>query len=160
MAPCRPGRAASVGRVHRHPVKVRFYELDPYGHLNHSVYVQLFETGRIELLDEVGLGLHDLEDQGYRFVVSQIATRFLASAVGGDRLVVETEVLELRRASSRWGQRILRVPPEGDEADEAEPELLATQEVVAAVTGTNGRPTRFPEFMAERLAPHLVAGDG
>jgi len=143
--------------VHCHPVKVRFYELDPYGHLNHSVYVQLFETGRIELLDEVGLGLHDLEDQGYRFVVSQIATRFLASAVGGDRLVVETEVLELRRASSRWGQRILRVPPEGDEA---EPELLATQEVVAAVTGTNGRPTRFPEFMAERLAPHVVAGDG
>ena len=50
---------------HRHPVKVRFYELDPYGHLNHSVYVQLFETGRIELLDEAGLGLHDLEAEGF-----------------------------------------------------------------------------------------------
>ena len=96
---------------HRHPVKVRFYELDPYGHLNHSVYVQLFETGRVELLDEAGLGLHDLEDEGYRFVVTQIATRFLASAVGGDSLVVETEVLEIRRASSRWGQRILRIDP-------------------------------------------------
>ncbi len=154
MDPCRLGRAASVGGVHRHPVKVRFYELDPYGHLNHSVYVQLFETGRIELLDEAGLGLHDLEVDGYRFVVSQIATRFLASAVGGDRLVVETEVLELRRASSRWGQRILRVA-----ADGGEPELLATQEVVAAVTGLNGRPTRFPESMAERLAPHVVAAD-
>ncbi|GIT76007.1 MAG: hypothetical protein Ct9H300mP31_05380 [Acidimicrobiaceae bacterium] len=63
---------------HRHPVKVRFYELDPYGHLNHSVYVQLFETGRVELLDEVGLGLHDLEAEGFRFVVTQIATRFRA----------------------------------------------------------------------------------
>ena len=82
-------------------MKVRFYELDPYGHLNHSVYVQLFETGRVELLDKVGLGLHDLEDEGFRFVVTQIATRFLASAVGGDALVVETEVLEIRRASSR-----------------------------------------------------------
>ena len=160
MDPYPPRRAASVGPVHRHPVKVRFYELDPYGHLNHSVYVQLFETGRIELLDEVGLGLHDLEEQGYRFVVSQIATRFLASAVGGDRLEVETEVLELRRASSRWGQRILRVPTEGAGADDSGPELLASQEVVAAVTGTNGRPTRFPEFMAERLAPFVVATDG
>ncbi|MEC8999644.1 MAG: thioesterase family protein [Actinomycetota bacterium] len=140
--------------IHRHPVKVRFYELDPYGHLNHSVYVQLFETGRIELLDLVGLGLHDLEEQGYRFVVSQIATRFLASAVGGDRLVVETEVLELRRASSCWGQRILREPAIDDAA--AKPELLATQEVVAAVTGSNGRPTRFPDFMSERLAPYVV----
>jgi len=135
-------------------VKVRFYELDPYGHLNHSVYVQLFETGRIELLDAVGLGLLDLEGQGYRFVVSQIATRFLAPAIGGDRLVVETEVLEMRRASSRWSQRILREPLDG------EPELLAAQEVVAAVTGTNGRPTRFPEFMTERLAPYVLDGDG
>ena len=137
---------ASVAAVsHRHPVKVRFYELDPYGHLNHSVYVQLFETGRVELLDEVGLGLHDLEDEGFRFVVTQIATRFLASAVGGDALVVETEVIEIRRASSRWGQRIMR----GDE-------VLATQEVVAAVTGISGRPVRLPETMVERLASYLV----
>ncbi len=93
---------------HRHPVKVRFYELDPYGHLNHSVYVQLFETGRIELLDSVGLGLLDLEDRGYRLIVSRIETRFLASAIGGDSLVIETEVVQNRRASSRWGQRIVR----------------------------------------------------
>ncbi|MDE0893052.1 MAG: thioesterase family protein [Acidimicrobiales bacterium] len=131
---------------HRHPVKVRFYELDPYGHLNHSVYVQLFEIGRIELLDEAGLGLHDLDAEGFRFVVSRITTKFLASAVAGDNLVIETEVLELRRASSRWGQRLLR----GDA-------VLATQEVVAAVTGTNGRPTRFPTDMAARLTPYLVA---
>ena len=137
---------------HRHPVKVRFYVLDPYGHLNHSVYVQLFETGRVELLAAAGLGLHDLEAEGYRFVVTQIATRFLASAVGGDSLVVETEVLEIRRASSRWGQRLLRIDPgTGDQP------LLATQEVVAAVTGTNARPTRFPESMTTRLQPWLLA---
>jgi acyl-CoA thioester hydrolase len=134
---------------HRHPVKVRFYELDPYGHLNHSVYVQLFETGRIELLDEAGLGLHDLEAKGFRFVVTRITTKFLTSAVAGDNLVIETEVLELRRASSRWGQRLLRGTV-----------VLATQEVVAAVTGTNGKPTRFPADMAALLAPYMVAGDG
>ena len=134
---------------HRHPVKVRFYELDPYGHLNHSVYVQLFETGRIELLDSVGLGLHDLEEQGYRFVVSRIETRFLASAVGGDSLVIETGVVENRRASSRWGQRILR----GDK-------VLATQEVLAAVTDTGGRPVRPPAFIGEALASFTIGQDG
>ena len=131
------------------PVKVRFYELDPYGHLNHSVYVQLFETGRIELLDSVGLGLHDLEEQGYRFVVSRIETRFLASAVGGDSLVIETGVVENRRASSRWGQRILR----GDK-------VLATQEVLAAVTDTGGRPVRPPAFIGEALASFTIGQDG
>ena len=135
--------------AHRYTLKVRFYELDPYGHLNHSVYVQLFETGRIELLDSVGLGLHDLEEQGYRFVVSRIETRFLASAVGGDSLVIKTEVVENRRASSRWGQRILR----GDD-------VLATQEVLAAVTDTEGKPVRSPAFIAEALAPFTTAQEG
>ena len=130
---------------HRHPVKVRFYELDPYGHLNHSVYVQLFETGRIELLDSVGLGLLDLEDRGYRLIVSRIETRFLASAVGGDSLVIETEVVQNRRASSRWGQRIVR-----------DDEVLATQEVLVAITDTNGRPVRIPALISDALAPYAV----
>ena len=95
---------------HRHPVKVRFYELDPYGHLNHSVYVQLFETGRIELLEEAGIPLQVLEEQGYRFLVSRIETSFLRPVGAGTELVVETEVAEIRRASSIW--RPVRFPEE------------------------------------------------
>ena len=45
-------------------LKVRFYELDPYGHLNHSAFIQFFETGRVELLDEVGLDLGGLRGPG------------------------------------------------------------------------------------------------
>ena len=36
-------------------------------------------------------------------------------------------------------------------------EVLAPQEVVAAVTSTGGRPVRIPESMVERLTPYLVA---
>ncbi|HCV36649.1 MAG TPA: hypothetical protein DF783_06950 [Acidimicrobiaceae bacterium] len=128
--------------VHLHPVKVRFYELDPYGHLNHSVYVQLFETGRIELLEAVGLGLSDLDERGYRFVVTNIETAFLKSVEAGDSLMVETKVVETRRASSIWHQRILR-----------DAEVMATQQVRAAITNSNGRPTRAPTELAEALAP-------
>ncbi|GIT76006.1 MAG: hypothetical protein Ct9H300mP31_05370 [Acidimicrobiaceae bacterium] len=35
-------------------------------------------------------------------------------------------------------------------------EVLATQEVVAAVTGISGRPVRLPETMVERLTSYLV----
>jgi len=130
---------------HQHPIKVRFYELDPYGHLNHSVYVQLFETGRVELLDQIGLGLHALQDQGYQFVVSKIETKFLAPGVGGDELIIETSLTEMRRASSRWFQRILR-----------DDQVLATQEVLAAVTNDQGRPVRCPDFITEALLPFLA----
>ena len=131
---------------HRHPVKVRFYELDPYGHLNHSVYVQLFETGRIELLEEAGISLQVLEEQGYRFLVSRIETSFLRPVEAGTELVVETEVAEIRRASSIWQQRLLV----GDKP-------VATQTVRIGVTDGRERPVRFPEEMATALRPYRPA---
>lgn len=129
---------------HRYTVKVRFYELDPYGHLNHSVYIQLFETGRIELLEEVGIPLQVLEDQGYRFLVSRIETSFLRPVEGGAALVIETEVAELKRASAIWEQRLL---------DRDEP--VAVQKVRIGVTNLDGRPVRFPAEMAAALEPYL-----
>ena len=132
---------------HRHPVKVRFYELDPYGHLNHSVYVQLFETGRVELLEETGIPLQVLEEQGYQFLVSRIETSFLRPVGAGAELVVETEVAEIRRASSIWRQRLLV----GNEP-------VATQTVRIGVTDGRERPVRFPEEMATALGPGRPEG--
>ena len=124
--------------IHRHPIKVRFYELDPYNHPNHSVYIQYFEVGRIELLDELGFGLSRLQELGCHLVVTQISTKFSRSAGPGDELVVETALGEMRRATSTWHQRILR----GEE-------VIAEQEVSFAATDITGRPRRFPEGLAE-----------
>ena len=98
--------------VHRHPVKVRFYELDPYNHLNHAAYVQYFEVGRVELLESLGFSLATMKERGFHLVVTAIETRFLASAGPHDELVIETRVAHLRRASSTWRQRI-RSPHSG-----------------------------------------------
>lgn len=126
-------------------IKVRFYELDPYNHVNHASYVQYFESARVELLEEAGVGLAELKERGYFLVVTELATKFLRSAGGGDLLTVETEVAELRRASSRWRQRMRR----GDE-------LIAVQEIGAATTSLDGRPVRFPEEIAAALRPYLA----
>ena len=129
---------------HSHKVKVRFYELDPYGHLNHSAYVQLFETGRIEMLEQVGLALHEIEKNNFRFVVSQIETAFLKPVEAGSFLTIETEILEMRRASSLWWQQIM------DETD-----VVATQRVRVAITNRDGKPIRAPKQIIEALTPFL-----
>ena len=129
---------------HSHKVKVRFYELDPYGHLNHSAYVQLFETGRIEMLEQVGLALHEIEKNNFRFVVSQIETAFLKPVEAGSFLTIETEILEMRRASSLWWQQIM------DEND-----VVATQRVRVAITNCDGKPSRAPQQIIEALTPFL-----
>lgn len=132
--------------THRFPIRVRFYELDPYSHVNHAVYVQYFEAARIELLREAGLTLQGMMDDGVMIVVSDIATRFIRSAAADDELVVETEVIEFKRVTSRWHQRLLR----GDE-------VIVEQELGAAVTNLKGRPIRFPREMVDQLRPYLAA---
>ena len=129
---------------HRFPISVRFYELDPYRHVNHAVYIQYFEAARVELLREAGLTLQGMMDDGVLIVVTDIATRFVRSAEGNDELVVETEVLEFKRVTSRWRQQLIR-----------DGEIIVEQELGAAVTNLEGRPIRFPEPMVERLRPYL-----
>ena len=132
--------------IHRTPIKVRFYELDPYRHLNHSVYIQYFEVGRIDLFAAFGWSLGHMEDLGTQIVVTDIETRFLMPGVEGDDLVVETWVEEVKRVSTVFGQRIVR----GDE-------VLATQQVRGACVTLDGRPTRFPDELLEGMTPYMTS---
>lgn len=132
--------------AHRLDIDVRFYELDPYNHVNHAVYIQYFETGRIAVLADAGYTLQGMMEDGVLILVTQIDTKFLKPAAGGDHLVVETEVLEYTRVMTNWRQRLLR----GDE-------VLVDQKLSAAVTNLEGRPLRFPRAMIEALRPYQVS---
>ena len=125
---------------HETPIRVRFYELDPYNHVNHATYVQYFEVGRVDFLGKIGYPMDELAEQGLQFVVTEITTKFLKSAGPEDDLVVITEVAELRRASSVWSQQILL----GDD-------VICTQRIKAAVTDLDGRPVRVPKYLQEAM---------
>ena len=124
--------------MHTTQVKVRFYELDPYDHVNHTKYLAYFEAARVEYLEELGWGLLSMKERGLQIVVVELHARFLAAASLHDVLTVETEVAEIGRATSTWTQRLVR-----------DGETIATLEVKAAFTDRSGRPRRVPaEFAA------------
>lgn len=127
---------------HQTTVRVRFYELDPYGHVNHSVYIQYFEAARAQWLSELGFPLDKLQQDGIQIVVTEINTRYLGSAGPNEELVVETTAEELRRVSMRFYQRILR----GEET-------LVEQTISAACANVAGRPIRVPAELAGALHP-------
>ncbi|MEM7272368.1 MAG: thioesterase family protein [Actinomycetota bacterium] len=132
--------------AHRTPLTVRFNELDPYGHVNHSVYVTYFEVGRTEALTACGIPLELMAERGYQMVVTRIDVRYRAAAEAGDRLVVETTIGDMRRASGTWRQRVLRPDPGG-----GTDQVLVTAEVSAAVTDRAGKPTRPPDWLFPAL---------
>ena len=113
---------------------VRFADLDPYGHVNHARYLTFFESARIELLEEIGFGMTQMQAAGFQIVLVGLTAGFQAPAVLHDRLVIETTVGEIKRATTTWRQRATR----GGES-------VATIEVRAAFTGLDGRPVRAPE---------------
>ncbi|MGD2059816.1 MAG: acyl-CoA thioesterase [Acidimicrobiia bacterium] len=128
--------------VHTTSLKVRFYELDPYDHVNHTNYFSYFETARIEFLTDMGWGLDLLKKQGFQLVVVEIEARFLAAARYGEELTIHTWVEDAGRVKSTWRQVMHRGV--GEE--------VARITVTAAFTDLEGRPRRLPEGFVDRLA--------
>lgn len=131
--------------THRSTLKVRFGELDPYNHVNHSVYVAWFEAGRGEALESIGLGLDTLAERGWQVVVTDLEVRYRRPAVAGDTVVVETWASEVGRVTSRWSQRIVRREADGTET------VLCEAEVRAGSTDAHGKPLRMAAEMTEAL---------
>lgn len=113
---------------------VRFADLDPYGHVNHARYLTYFESARIELLDVMGFGMTEMQQQGMQIVLVELTARFHAPAVLHDRLEIATTVGEIRRSTTSWRQRAVRGT-----------DLIASVDVRAAFTDVSGRPIRAPE---------------
>lgn len=126
--------------VHTTKLKVRFYELDPYDHVNHTNYFSYFETARIEYLTDQGWGLDVLKERGWQFVVVELKARFLAAARYGEELTIFTWVDDVGRVKSTWQQVMKR----GDE-------VVARLTISAAFTDLDGKPRRIPQEFIEHM---------
>lgn len=131
--------------MHTSRLEVRFHELDPYGHVNHALYLSYFETARIEALVSIGCGLERLQADGFHLIVVEANIRYVRPSTFGNLLTVESQIVETRLASARWHQRITR-----------DGELIATLDTRGAFTNRAGRPERIPEHYLALLGPLLA----
>jgi acyl-CoA thioester hydrolase len=138
----------TVGEPARLQLKVRHYEVDQYGHVNHAQYVHYLEVARIEALEALGLSLAEMRRQGYLIVAADLSVKYLAPARSGDTLEIMTYVREIRGARSIWVQEI---------RDVVEQRLLVTAEVTGAFATEDGRPARAPASFREKLGALCLA---
>jgi YbgC/YbaW family acyl-CoA thioester hydrolase len=123
-------------------IKVRFAELDPYGHVNHAMYLTYLEQGRAEALEAAGLLLSKVAAEGFQFVITNVHARYLVPATAAEPVVVRTAIGSLRRISGVWTQDI--ASPDGAT-------VYLTAELGAAVTDRRGRPAKPPQWILDGL---------
>jgi YbgC/YbaW family acyl-CoA thioester hydrolase len=142
-APSRPADPSAAPAESRVAVEARSYELDPYGHVNNSVFVNWLEHGRLCWLRDRGMTYTSIpETFGVHVVVVSLRLDYRAEVGLGDRLVVASDVVRLGNSSFAFAQRI--------EFDDGR--VAAEGEVVMVCT-RDGRSSPIPAELRVRLAP-------
>lgn len=134
------------GREHRLSVRVYYEDTDFTGVVYHANYVRYFERGRSDFLRLIGVGHAELLSlaEPVAFVITQLQIDFKKPARIDDALLVRTTYDQLKGARLQIAQKIERTG-----------ELLCSAVVQAACITLDGRPTRPPKLLAEKLAPYL-----
>jgi acyl-CoA thioester hydrolase len=122
-------------------VTVRYAETDMMGIVYHANYLPWFEVARTQLLREQGFPYRQLEADGYRVPVLEVAAKFLRPALYDDTVTIVATIRE---------KPLLRIRIEY-EAFRGE-ELLATGHSSHAFCDTKGQPTRPPAVFVAKMS--------
>lgn len=133
-------RADNPGPPFALRARVYFEDTDAGGIVYYVNYLKFMERARTELVRSLGFDQSALQGENIIFVVHSVAVRYHAPARLDDELVVGVDVLELKRASVRFRQQIVR----------ADGVLLCEGEVlVACVSADQYKPRAIPAALSE-----------
>ena len=128
-------------------IRVIYGDTDQMGVVYYANYLRYFEAGRNEFIRAKGLRYRDFERE-FRLMlpVVEAGVQYHKPARYDDLLTVEIAITELKRASARFGYRVLR-----------DGEVLATGHSVHACVDLDGRIQRMPKQLVERLTAEELA---
>lgn len=123
-------------------LRVGYSETDQMGVVHHSRYLVWFEIGRTELMRDAGCAYSQMEQQGIRMPVVEVACKYVSPARYDDLIEVETRLDEINRASVRFAYKVVR---------KTDGRLVATGSTRHAATDPDGVPKRLPREFVSRF---------
>lgn len=132
--------------------RVRAYECDPYGHVNHANYLRYMQESAFDASAAVGYDFERYRQLGQQWLIRETDITYLRPLVYGDTVIVRTWVGDFRRVRSR---RLYELRLAGSD----EPVATATTEWVYLDMTTLRPATIPPEMIAAFRHPDTVAGD-
>ena len=124
----------------RAQVTVRYAETDMMGIVYHGNYLPWFEVARTQLLREQGFPYRQLEADGYRIPVLEVAAKYIRPALYDDTLTIVATIREKPLLRIRIEYEIYRGS-----------ELLVTGHSAHAFCDKTGQPTRPPPAFVAKM---------
>lgn len=81
--------------------RVRHYECDAYGHVNHANYVRYLQEAAFDASAAVGYDIARYQEMGGQWLIRETDITYLRPLVYGDTVIVKTWVGDFRRVRSR-----------------------------------------------------------
>jgi acyl-CoA thioester hydrolase len=130
--------------------RVRWYQLDPAGHVNSAWYLSLIEDAGIEAAESGGWTLQRSAEHGFAYFAREHRVEYLQPALMSADLAITTYVSQMRRSSALRHYQI--------NLASGEP-VARAQTLWVWVDAATGRPIQIPEVFRKDFTGQIVERD-
>ena len=122
-------------------IKVYYEDTDSGGVVYYANYLKFIERARTNLIQELGYSLKLLSEKyNCHFVVKNIECNYIQSAKLEDELLIQTQFLEIKKASFKLEQIIYR-----------EDKAIFKSEVLMVNINSKGKPLKIPDLLISAI---------
>lgn len=123
--------------------KVYYSDTDSYGVVWHGAYLRWLEMGRVEFCENLGLNLIDLQNQDIVLPVTNLNIKYKSSAKLEDKILIETELTELKSYSVTFKQII--------KSKETGKTYVEADVIVVAINNDGKLYRKLPEVLSKKF---------
>nr|WP_321466574.1 thioesterase family protein [uncultured Desulfobulbus sp.] len=134
--------------------RVIYGDTDAAGVVYNANYLRYFEIGRTEMMRAWALPYSAIEELGCILPVTESYLRFKAPAAYDDLITIATSLVEVSKLTCRFHYAISRAEENGKTT------LLVKGFTVHACINREGKLTRFPQTVLEKILAILEKGNG
>ncbi len=125
----------------KYKIKVFYEDTDAGGVVYYANYLKFFERARTEAITEIGLSNRKLLDKfGVLIIVKSCNIDYKKPAKLEDQLEIKSIISSISNSSFKMKQNVFR-----------DDELLTSSEIHLVVVDKNGKPTRIPDELKQKI---------
>jgi acyl-CoA thioester hydrolase len=127
--------------MHTFKIKIYYEDTDSGGVVYYANYLKFIERARTNLIQDLGFTLQSLsKDYDSHFVVKNINCDYIQSAQLEDELKIQSQILQIKKASFQIEQNIFR-----------ENDMIFQSQVLLVNINSSGKPIKIPETLLTLL---------